>query len=111
MSILSKIFGNKPSDETAQEPRKLSAQEKSEGAARAIYAKDKVYVPLSAMQADVSEGTGIPYIGRLKDGRTVLYLFDTYEAARAFSDGQDGALNGIGLVGALDKADQFNIVN
>ena len=60
------------------------------------------------MQADVSEGTGIPYIGRLKDGRTVLYLFDTYEAARTFSDGQDGALDGIGLVGALDKADQFN---
>ena len=53
MSILSKIFGNKPSDETVEEPRKLSAQEKSEGAARAIYAKDKVYVPLSAMQADV----------------------------------------------------------
>ena len=49
------------------------------------------------MQADVSEGTGIPYIGRLKDGRTVLYLFDTYEAARTFSDGQDGALDGIGL--------------
>ena len=108
MSILSKIFGNKPSGETAQEPRRLSAQEKSEGAARAIYAKDKVYVPLSAMQADVSEGTGIPYIGRLKDGRTVLYLFETYEAARAFSDGQDGALDGIALVGALDKADQFN---
>ena len=53
MSILSKIFGNKPSGETAQEPRRLSAQEKSEGSARAIYAKDKVYVPLSAMQADV----------------------------------------------------------
>ena len=59
MSILSKIFGNKPSDETAQEPRKLSAQEKSEGRGAGDLRKDKVYVPLSAMQADVSEGTGI----------------------------------------------------
>ena len=33
------------------------------------------------------------------------------DLARTFSDGQDGALDGIGLVGALDKADQFNNLN
>ena len=73
MSILSKIFGNKPSDETVEEPRKLSAQEKSEGAARAIYAKDKMYVPLSAMQADeVEKKEGGFHAGSLYVGKGLL---------------------------------------
>lgn len=53
-------------------------------------------------------GLSQPYIGALKDGRSVLFLFDRYEDAKAFLANGYEILDGVYPIGKITADDAFN---
>lgn len=83
MSIFSTLFKRKPKT-PADTPLQPLTLEQGIQPVQHIYQQDTLYTLLSLTQADMRYGLSQPYIGALKDGRSVLFLFDRYEDAKAF---------------------------
>ncbi len=77
--------------------------------AQEVYAKDELFILLSITRANMEVGKSVPYVGMLKNGETILFLFTSYEYAKQYVDkcGYE-VLDGVYTIGTVEKNHKFN---
>lgn len=54
--------------------------------AQSIFNSQDLYIMLSVKQADMTNGSSVPYIGAIENGEKILFVFTSYEKAKSYID-------------------------
>ena len=80
--------------------------------AQKIFNGDDIYIMLSSTQANMVQGYSTPYIGILQNDEKLLFLFTSYERAKAYIDeiGYE-VLDGMYPIAKIDPEDKYRNIH
>lgn len=76
--------------------------------AQRLFNTEELYIMLSVTNADMMNGYSVPYVGLLENGSKMLFVFTSYERAKAYIDDTGyEVLDGIYPIAKINHEDEY----